>query len=328
MQYILVTGGMGFIGSHTIVELLETNFNVIVIDNLSNSNIDVIEKIKKITNKDIIFYECDILNYEQLNNIFENYNIYCVIHFAGLKSVNESIENPLKYYHNNVSGTINLLQIMEKNNVKNFIFSSSSTVYGNTKPPFDENSETGKFITNSYGRTKFLIEEILKDLKGWNIFILRYFNPIGAHCSGLIGDNPNGIPNNLMPYIVKVAIKELSTLNIFGNDYNTLDGTPKRDFIHVVDLAKAHVKCIHCFNGMQILNLGTGVSTSVMELINTFEKTNNIKIPYEYKDKRSGDIEDSYCLADKAFEIIEWKSTKNITDMCKDSYNYVKQYLK
>jgi len=323
MKTILVTGGLGFIGSHTIVELLEMNYKVVIIDNLSNSNISIIEKIKKITNKDIVFYKCDILDTEQLNNIFKSYNIYCVIHFAGLKAVSESIEKPLEYYHNNVSGTVNLLQCMEKCNVKNLIFSSSSTVYGNTQPPFTENSETGKNITNPYGRTKYLIEEILKDLNGWNIFILRYFNPIGAHKSGLIGDNPNGIPNNLMPYIIKVANKELPYLNIFGNDYNTNDGTAKRDFIHVVDLAKAHVNCIDHFKDIQILNLGTGNSISVLELVETFKKVNNIDIPYYFKEKRNGDIEDSYCISNKAEEIINWKSNKNITDMCEDSYNFI-----
>ena len=322
MKTILVTGGLGFIGSHTIIELLEINCNVVIIDNLSNSSTTVIDKIKKITNKDIIFYKCDILDTSQLHNIFKTYNIYCVIHFAGLKSVSESIEKPLEYYHNNVSGTINLLQCMEKFHVKNLIFSSSSTVYGNTQPPFTENNETGKNITNTYGRTKYLIEEILKDLIGWNIFILRYFNPIGAHESGLIGDDPNGIPNNLMPYIIKVASKELPILNIFGNNYNTNDGTAKRDFIHVTDLAKAHVNCINYFKGIQILNLGTGSSTSVLELVNTFKKVNNIDIPYIFKEKRSGDIEDSYCVSDKAKEIIKWEANKNIVDMCKDSYNF------
>ena len=324
MKTILVTGGLGFIGSHTTVELLEMNYNVIVVDNLSNSNINMIDKIKRITDKDIIFYKCDILETDKLNNIFKTYNIDSVIHFAGLKAVSESIEKPLEYYHNNVSGTVNLLQCMEKFNVKNLIFSSSSTVYGNTLPPFTENNETGKNITNPYGRTKYLIEEILKDLNGWNIFILRYFNPIGAHKSGLIGDNPNGIPNNLMPYIIKVANKELPILNIFGNDYNTTDGTAKRDFIHVVDLAKAHVNCIDHFSNIQILNLGTGNSTSVLELVETFKKVNNVHIPYIFEGRRNGDIEDSYCVSDKAKRIIKWNATKNIIDMCKDSYNFIK----
>jgi UDP-glucose 4-epimerase len=329
MHNILITGGLGFIGSHTIIELLKYDYNIIIIDNLSNSNHDIIEKIKIISNSNNIkLYIGDILDLNLLNEIFISFVIYSVIHFAGLKSVNDSISEPLKYYENNVSGTINLLNVMKKYNIKNFIFSSSATVYGNTKAPFNENSQTGINITNPYGKSKYLIEEILKDLHDWNIYCLRYFNPIGCHESGLIGDDPNGIPNNIIPYILKVVSGKIPYLNIYGNDYNTIDGTGVRDYIHVVDLAKAHVKAIENLKcGFNVINLGTGNGTSVLELVNQFEKINNIKIPYKLSERREGDVDISYCDTSKAEYFLNWKAEKTISDMCKDSCNFINKTL-
>ena len=331
---ILLTGGNGYIGSHTIIEILKnSDYNVIVIDNLINSNIYTIDLVKKIIYpKDYIFYEGSILDKEFLINIFKNHNIYAVIHFAALKAVNESIQYPLKYYQNNISGTLILLEVMENFNVKNLIFSSSATVYGNENSPLTENSNVGIGITNPYGRSKYLIEEILKDLKDWNIFILRYFNPVGAHESGLIGDNPNGIPNNLMPFLLRVAknnyykekIPEYEYLKIFGNDYNTRDGTCIRDFIHVVDLANAHVSCLDKFKlGINIINIGTGTGTTIMEFINTFKNNLNINIPYKILERRNGDVMESYCNNDKAVNELGWNSQKNINDICSDSWNFI-----
>jgi UDP-glucose 4-epimerase len=326
MKNILITGGFGYIGSHTVVELLQENYNVIIIDNLCNSKMNVSIKIKHITKNDTFkTYIGDILDYELLDKIFLNENIDAVIHFAGLKAVGESVSNPIKYYENNVSGTVHLLKVMEKYNVKNLIFSSSATVYGNNKPPFTESNITGLNITNPYGRSKYLIEEILKDLKDWNIFCLRYFNPIGSHKSGIMGDDPNGIPNNLMPYILRVANKQYTHLNIYGNDYNTIDGTGVRDYIHVVDLAKAHVKALDKFSkGFNIVNLGTGKGTSVLELIHIFEKVNNVKIPYIVCNRRDGDIDVCYCDTTKSKEILDWTAELTIEDMCKDSWNFIK----
>lgn len=331
---ILLTGGNGFIGSHTIVEILKNNnYNIIIVDNLVNSNTNNLDSIKKIIYpKNYIFYKGDISDKSLLENIFETHNIYAVIHFAALKSVNESIQNPLLYYKNNISGTLTLLDVMEKYNVKNLIFSSSATVYGSGISPFTENSEVGKGITNPYGKSKYLIEEILKDLKNWNIFILRYFNPVGSHESGLIGDNPNGIPNNLMPFLLRVAknhyYKENNNdyeyLKIFGDDYDTRDGTCIRDFIHVVDLAIAHVACLDKFKlGINIVNIGTGTGTTVMEIIDTFKKSLNINIPYKILPRRQGDIQESYCKNDRAFKILNWKAKKNINDICCDSWNFI-----
>jgi UDP-glucose 4-epimerase len=331
---ILLTGGNGFIGSHTIVEILKNDdYNIIVIDNLVNSEENNFNLIKKIIHpKNYTFYTGDILDKSLLENIFETHNIYAVIHFAALKSVNESIQNPLLYYKNNISGTLILLEVMEKYNVKNLIFSSSATVYGNGISPFTENSVVGKGLTNPYGKSKYLIEEILKDLTDWNIFILRYFNPVGAHESGLIGDNPNGIPNNLMPFLLRVAknnyYKENDNnyeyLKIFGNDYNTRDGTCIRDFIHVVDLANAHVSCLDKFkSGINIINIGTGTGTSVMELIITFKKNLNVDIPFEILSRRPGDIQESYCKNDKALKLLNWKAQKDINDICIDSWNFI-----
>jgi UDP-glucose 4-epimerase len=330
---ILLTGGNGYIGSHTVVEILKNeDYNVIIIDNLINSNINNINLIKKIVYpKDFIFYQGDILNTSFLEDIFEKHQIYAVIHFAALKAVNESIEKPLLYYKNNISGTLELLRTMEKFNVKNLIFSSSATVYGAEKSPMTETTITGKGVTNPYGRSKYLIEEMLKDLKDWNIFILRYFNPVGAHESGLIGDNPNGIPNNLLPFLLRVAKNnyfnekkiEYEYLKVFGDDYDTRDGTCIRDFIHVVDLANAHIACLDKFDGINIINVGTGKGTTVMEFINAFKDGLNVEIPYKILERREGDVVESYCNNEKAKEVLRWNAIKNINDICKDSWNYV-----
>ena len=313
---VLVTGGIGYIGSHTLVELLNNNTNVIVVDNLINSSKDVIEKVEKITGKSFKFYEEDLLNKEELDKIFNENQIDSVIHFAGLKAVGESVKIPLKYYKNNITGTLNLLEIMQKYNCKKIIFSSSATVYGNQENTvLVETMERGK-TTNPYGSTKSMLEQILEDLylsdNTWKISILRYFNPIGAHESGLIGDNPNGIPNNLMPYIQKVATGELKELSVFGNDYPTPDGTGIRDFIHVVDLAKGHVKALEKIDKLEagsidIYNLGTGRGYSVLELINTFERVNNIKVPYKIVERRAGDLAKMYSDATKAKKELGWE---------------------
>lgn len=328
---VLVTGGLGYIGSHIVVELLDKNEDVIVIDNLSNSSKKVLEQIKEINPKPVKFYQGDILDKKILDKIFKENNIDSVIHLAGLKSVNESINKPLYYYDNNVNGTINLLDSMNENGVKKLIFSSSATVYGNSKNyPITEEEPKGE-IFSPYGKTKDVIEEILKDLytsdNKWNITILRYFNPIGAHSSGLIGENPKGIPNNLFPYLTQVAVGNLDFLNVFGNDYNTPDGTGIRDYIHVVDLAKGHLKALdNLNNGLKIYNLGTGKGTSVLEVIEAFEKSNNIKIDYKIKPRREGDIEVSYCDASKALKELNWKAEKNIEDMCKDAWRWQLNY--
>lgn len=331
---ILVTGGCGYIGSHTCVELLENNYEIVVIDNFSNSKKDVIEKIKQITKKDFKFYEGDVKDKNLLEKIFNENNINSVIHFAGFKAVGESVENPLKYYNNNLESTINLLEIMNKYNCKKLVFSSSATVYGKPKElPIKEDFPLS--TTNPYGTTKLMIEMILKDLytsdNEWSIAVLRYFNPIGAHQSGLIGENPNDIPNNLMPYIVKVANNELDHLNIFGNDYDTIDGTGVRDFIHVVDLANGHIKAIEKINnkkGIDYYNLGTGKGYSVLELIKAFEKSNGIKIKYEITKRRPGDIDACYADPSYAKKELNWEAKKDINEMCKDAYNFIKQQKK
>ena len=326
---ILVTGGTGYIGSHTVVELLNNNYEVVVIDNFSNSKPEVINKIKQITNKDFNFYEGDVCNKEILSKIFDENKIDAVIHFAGYKAVGESVKKPLIYYRNNLDSTISLLEIMNKYNCKKIVFSSSATVYGKPKSlPIKETSELS--TTNPYGQTKLIIEDVLRDLyksdNAWSIAILRYFNPIGAHKSGLIGENPNDIPNNLMPYIVKVATKELECLNVFGSDYKTLDGTGVRDYIHVVDLAKGHIKAIeHVLNNTDCdaYNLGTGKGYSVLEIINTFSKVNNINVNYKIVDRRPGDIDSCYADPNYAFDKLNWKAELGIDEMCKDAYNYV-----
>lgn len=327
---VLLTGCTGYIGSHTLVELLDRSYNVIGIDNFSNSNEDVIENVKKITKKDFKFYYGDVCDKEILRRIFKENKIDVVIHFAGYKAVGESVKNPLMYYRNNIGSTLSLIEVMDEFKCYNLIFSSSATVYGKPKSlPIKENSSLG--TTNPYGSTKLMIEYILKDLynsnKNWNIVILRYFNPVGAHESGLIGENPNGIPNNLMPYIVKVASGEYDHLSIFGKDYNTSDGTGVRDYIHVVDLAIGHIKAIDDINnncGLDIINLGTGHGYSVLDMVHTFEKVNNIKVPYEICARRDGDIDECYADCSYAKERINFVATRTLDDMCRSSYNYVK----
>ena len=325
---ILVTGGLGFIGSHTVVELIENGHNVIIIDNLSNSKIEVLEKIELITGTKPKFYQMDLLNFETLQKVFKENKIDGVIHFAGLKAVAESIQIPLKYYENNIIGTINLLKCMQDNDIKNFVFSSSACVYGfPNKNPIDEDSPSN-CATNPYGRTKCFIEEILKDCyianPTFNFTILRYFNPIGAHKSGLIGEDPNGIPNNLMPYILRVAEGKSDKLHIFGNDYDTHDGTCIRDFIHVVDLAKGHVKALEHINnsGLNIYNLGTGKGTSVLELVNSFNSVNGNLVNYDFVERRPGDVPVNFAKTDKAKNELGFETKLNIEDMCKDSWHF------
>ena len=327
---ILITGGTGYIGSHTVVELLNLNKEVVVLDNFINSSPEVINKIKTITGKDFKFYEVDLLQKEKLEVVFQENNITEVIHFAGLKAVGESVGKPLEYYTNNITGTLILLEVMRKYNCKKIIFSSSATVYGNQPvPKYVETMERGK-TTNPYGTTKAMIEKILEDLyvadNTWGIVLLRYFNPVGAHESGLIGDNPNGKPNNLMPYIQKVAVGELPELSIFGNDYPTKDGTCVRDFIHVVDLAKGHINAMEKLNkdpnGVFMYNLGTGIGYSVLDLVNAFEKVNNIKLSYKMAARREGDLAEMYADATKAEKELNWVAEKNLEDMCRDSWNF------
>ena len=324
---VLVTGGCGFIGSHTCVDLLNEGYEVIIVDNLSNSKKEVVDKIKKITGKDVIFYKIDLCDKEKLETIFKNEKFDSVIHFAGLKAVGESVEKPLMYYRNNLMSTINLLDLMTKYNVKKIVFSSSATVYGNPKSlPIYEDFPLS--TTNPYGSTKLMIEDILKDLykadSSFDITILRYFNPIGAHKSGLIGEDPNGIPNNLMPYIVKVATGELPVLNVFGDDYNTIDGTGVRDYIHVCDLSYGHVLALkNKKKGLKIYNLGTGHGTSVLELVKKFEKVNNIKVNYKIAKRRDGDIDACFASNEKAVKELGFNPKYTIDDMCKDSYNFV-----
>lgn len=329
---ILVTGGTGYIGSHTVVELLEYGKDVIIIDDLSNSKIDVLNSIEKITNKRSKFYKINYLNKNALREVFNENHIEMVINLAGFKAVGESVDNPLMYYQNNVVGAINILEVMKEFGVYNFIFSSSATVYGDPDTvPITEECQVGKTI-NPYGTSKYIIERILKDLytsdNSWNICILRYFNPVGAHESGLIGEDPKGIPNNLMPYITKVANGEYNVLKIFGSDYDTEDGTGIRDYIHVVDLAKGHIKAMEKLqnerSGLYIYNLGTGKGYSVLEVIQNFEKVNNVKINYEISERRNGDIAICYTDPNKAFKELKWKAEKGIEDMCRDSWNYAK----
>ena len=328
---ILVTGGTGYIGSHTCVELLNEGYEVVVLDNLSNSKIEVLDKIKEITGKEVKFYEGNMIDRSILEKIFTENKIDAVIDFAAYKAVGESVEKPVEYYTNNVSTVLVLLDVMKKYNCKNIVFSSSATVYGTPKEvPITEECETGG-TTNPYGTSKLFVEQILKDLyksdNTWNIVILRYFNPIGAHESGLIGEEPNGIPANLMPYISKVANGKLECLSVFGNDYDTKDGTGVRDYIHVVDLAKGHIKAIEKLSkdkGLFIYNLGTGVGYSVLDIINAFEKANGIKINYKIAPRREGDIAECYSDPTKAREELGFVATKTIEDMCKDAWNYEK----
>ena len=326
---ILVTGGAGFIGSHTVVELLEKGEEIVIVDNFSNSSPKVLDKINEITNKNFKFYEVDLLDEEKLEKVFIENNIESVIHFAGLKAVGESVEKPIEYYRNNITGTLVLLKLMRKYNCKKIVFSSSATVYGNPKSlPIKEDFPLS--TTNPYGSTKLMIEQILQDVafadNSFSVAILRYFNPIGAHKSGLIGEVPNGIPNNIMPYILKVASGEYEALTVFGNDYNTKDGTGVRDYIHVVDLAKGHLKALDKIReekGVKIYNLGTGNGYSVLDLVTTFEKVNGVKVNYKIGARRPGDI--AACFADptKAKEELGWIAEKGIEDMCKDSWNFI-----
>lgn len=327
---LLITGGTGYIGSHTAVKLLEQNENIIIMDNLYNSKKEVLNSIQTITAKKTKFYQTDLLDISGLEQIFQENEIDCVIHFAGLKAVGESVAEPLKYFNNNITGTINLLMTMKKYNCKKIIFSSSATVYGTAEiMPLNESSPLG--VTNPYGRTKLVIEDMLRDLHAsdneFSIVLLRYFNPIGAHKSGLIGENPNGIPNNLMPYICKVAKGDLHQLNVFGNDYDTVDGTGVRDYIHVEDLALGHVKAykkIKDANGLFTYNLGTGNGYSVLQVVNAFEKANNIKINYRIVPRRAGDVATVYADTKKAETELGFIAEYGIEDMCRDSWNFYK----
>ena len=328
---ILLPGGAGFIGSHTAVELLEANKEVVIIDNFSNSNPQALDAIRKITGKDFRFYNMDYANKKELEAVFEENNIEAVINFAGFKSVSESVEKPIEYYKNNISGALVLLETMKGYNCKKLIFSSSASIYGKTKSvPIKEECETGK-TTNPYATTKLYIEQILKDVYSsdntWDICILRYFNPIGAHESGLIGENPKGIPNNLMPCILKAATGEIQELSVYGNDYDTPDGTGVRDYIHVVDLAKGHLKALSKLEreakGLFIYNLGTGEGYSVLDLINKFEQVTGQKINYKIKPRREGDLAICYANPQKAKKELGWEANKNLEDMCRDSWNYI-----
>lgn len=325
---ILVTGGAGYIGSHTCVELLNSGFEIIVIDNYCNSNPESLERVKRITGKEFKIYEFDLLNYEELENVFLTNDIEAVIHFAGLKAVGESVKKPLMYYHNNITATLVLCRVMDKYGVKKFVFSSSATVYGVPhQVPILEDFPLS--TTNPYGYSKLMIEEIMRDISKsdgkWGIALLRYFNPIGAHQSGLIGEHPNGIPNNLMPYISQVAAGKLEQLMVFGNDYPTSDGTGVRDYIHVVDLAIAHVKAVKnvMYNqGIDTYNLGTGRGYSVLEMIKTFEKISGKKIPYSIVERREGDVAMCYADPSKAKHELGWVASKGIEDMCQDSWRW------
>ena len=333
---ILLPGGAGYIGSHTAVELLNAGKEVIILDNFSNSKPEVLDKIKTITGKDFKFYEIDYLDQEKLEKVFEENKIDAVLNFAGYKAVGESVQKPLEYYMNNITGCMVLLQTMKKYGVKKFIFSSSATVYGEPERiPLTEDCKTGG-TTNPYGTSKLFIEQILQDLyksdNSWDICILRYFNPVGAHESGLIGEEPQGIPNNLMPYIVRVASGELEQLSIFGNDYNTSDGTGVRDYIHVVDLAKGHIKALEKLekenSGIYIYNLGTGVGYSVLDMVKAFEESTGKKVNYKIVERRAGDIATCYSDPQKAKNELHWEATKTLNDMCKDSWKYIQNRKK
>ncbi|OIK07994.1 UDP-glucose 4-epimerase GalE [Bacillus sp. MUM 13] len=323
---ILVTGGAGYIGSHTCVALLEAGHSVIIADNLCNSNSETVEKIMDISNKEVIFYEIDVTDAEAVDNIFKNYNIDGVIHFAGLKAVGESVEKPLDYYYNNIVSTMVLSIACKRHAVNRFVFSSSATVYGDNKVPFEETMNLLP-TTNPYGETKAMSERILTDIAKENpkfsITLLRYFNPIGAHESGLIGEIPNGIPNNLMPYVTQVAKRKLKKLRVFGNDYPTIDGTGVRDYIHVLDLAEGHVAALdNTKEGIHIYNLGTGQGTSVLELVKAFEEANGIEVPYEIVNRRPGDIASCYADVSKAKRELGWTAKRDIIAMCQDAWRF------
>lgn len=326
---ILVTGGAGYIGSHTVVELQTAGYDVVVLDNLSNSSEKSLQRVEKITGKPVTFYKADILDRDALNAVFEKESIDSCIHFAGLKAVGESVQKPWEYYENNIAGTLTLVDVMRKHGVKNIIFSSSATVYGDPAfVPITEECPKGQ-CTNPYGWTKSMLEQILMDIQKadseWNVVLLRYFNPIGAHKSGMIGENPNGIPNNLMPYITQVAVGKLKELGVFGNDYDTPDGTGVRDYIHVVDLAKGHVKALKKIEekaGLKVYNLGTGIGYSVLDIVKNFEEATGVKIPYVIKERRAGDIATCYSSAEKAEKELGWKAEFGIREMCADSWKW------
>ncbi|WP_449455276.1 UDP-glucose 4-epimerase GalE [Streptococcus suis] len=325
---ILVTGGAGYIGSHTVVELLKLGKEVVIVDNLSNSSILVLDRIETITGKRPTFYELDVADKEALRQVFENENIEAAIHFAGYKAVGESVAKPIMYYENNIMSTLALVEVMTEFSVKKIVFSSSATVYGLNNPsPLVETMPTS--ATNPYGYTKVMLEQILRDLevadKEWSIALLRYFNPIGAHESGLIGEDPAGIPNNLMPFIAQVAVGKREELSVFGNDYDTVDGTGVRDYIHVIDLALGHIKALEKISttaGVHTYNLGSGQGTSVLELVQAFEKVNGVPVPYKIVDRRPGDVATCYANADKALAEFNWKTEKTIEDMCRDTWNW------
>ncbi|HEM4067594.1 TPA: UDP-glucose 4-epimerase GalE [Streptococcus suis] len=325
---ILVTGGAGYIGSHTVIELLNLGKEVVIVDNLSNSSILVLDRIETITGKRPTFYELDVADKEALRQVFENENIEAAIHFAGYKAVGESVAKPIMYYENNIMSTLALVEVMAEFGVKKIVFSSSATVYGLNNPsPLVETMPTS--ATNPYGYTKVMLEQILRDVevadKEWSIALLRYFNPIGAHESGLIGEEPAGIPNNLMPFIAQVAVGKRPELSVFGNDYDTVDGTGVRDYIHVIDLALGHIKALEKISttaGVHTYNLGSGQGTSVLELVQAFEKVNGVPVPYKIVDRRPGDVATCYANADKALEELDWKTEKTIEDMCRDTWNW------
>lgn len=329
---ILVTGGAGFIGSHTVVELQNAGYEVVVVDNLSNSSEKSLKRVEEITGKPVKFYKADILDKPALEEVFQKESIDSCIHFAGLKAVGESVQKPWEYYHNNITGTLLLLDVMRKHNVKNIVFSSSATVYGAPEVvPVTEECPKGE-ITNPYGQTKAMLEQVLADIykadNEWNVILLRYFNPIGAHKSGKIGENPNGIPNNLMPYITQVAVGKLEKLGVFGDDYDTPDGTGVRDYIHVVDLAKGHVKAIEKVKenpGLKIYNLGTGIGYSVLDIVKNFEEATGITIPYEIKPRRAGDIATNYADASLAKKELGWTAENGIKEMCQDAWRWQSQ---
>lgn len=328
---ILVTGGAGFIGSHTVVELLNENENVIVVDNLSNSKKEALNRVEDIAGKSVTFYQTDLLDKQGIDEIFSKHDIDSVIHFAGYKAVGESVEKPLKYYHNNITGTIFLCEVMRAHDVTNIVFSSSSTVYGDpAEVPVTEDFPTS--ATNPYGRTKLFIEDILRDLyvadDSWNVALLRYFNPVGAHPSGRIGEDPNDIPNNLMPFITQVAVGKLEQLSVFGDDYPTHDGTGVRDYIHVVDLAKGHLSALKKLEenpGVVTYNLGTGTGYSVLDVVKAFEKASGQEVPYKITDRRPGDIAINFADPSKAEKELGWKAQYDLVDMCRDSWRWQSQ---
>lgn len=325
---VLLTGGAGFIGSHTAVRLIECGHEVVIADNFVNSKPAVLERLKKLTGADIAFYEADMCDENKVEEIFSRENIDAVIHFAGLKAVGESVKQPLRYYRNNIDSTLTLLEVMKRHNVNNIIFSSSATVYGDpSRVPITEDMPVGN-CTNPYGKTKYFIEHILSDAAAadpeLSVVLLRYFNPIGAHQSGLLCEDPNGIPNNLMPYIMKVAAGKIDHLGVFGNDYPTHDGTGVRDYIHILDLAEGHADALtyaKSHKGVEVFNLGTGTGYSVLDLVESFKKVNNVDVPYQFTARRDGDIATCYASPEKAEKLLNWKAKYNVEDMCRDAWN-------